>query len=109
MLDVDLEKYVSYMFRLIAGLGQLGYMYLRSFEPFVRTYNPPNDDHRHRPAVDKNRPIHARCTEKLLAAKRIRWDIANTYLRSEPVKLGSIKIGTMRATNPQAALPIYML
>lgn len=84
-------------------------MYLRSFEPFVRTYKPPNDDHRHRPAVDKNRPVHARRTGRLLAAKRTRCDIANTHLRSEPVKLGSINIGTMRATNPQAALPIYML
>ena len=43
------------------------------------------------------------------AAERLRNEVANTHVRSEPVKLGSIRIGTMRATNAQAALPMYIL
>ena len=32
-----------------------------------------------------------------------------TYSRSDPVKLGSIKIGTINKTKAQAALPMYLL
>ena len=83
--------------------------YLGSLEPFMCTYNPPDDDHRHRTSVDKNRPIHTRRTSRLSALGRAWNESEGTHSRSEPVTLGSIRIGTMRATNPQAAPPMYML
>ena len=38
------------------------HIYLWSFEPFMRTHEPPDDNHCHRASVDKNCPIHARRT-----------------------------------------------
>ena len=90
------------------GEARLG-TYLRSFEPFARTHKPPDDDHCHRTSIDKNRPIHTRRARELSATKYAGHAVMKTHSRSEPVKLGSIRIGTMRATNAQAALPIYML
>ena len=84
-------------------------IYLGSLEPFMCTHNPPNDDHRHWTSVDKNRPVHTRRTSRLSALKRSEDESRNTHSRSEPVTLGSIRIGTMRATNAQAAPPMYML
>ena len=97
---------------MIAGLGEkLAYTYLWSFEPFVRTHEPPDDDYGHWTSVDKNGPIHARRTRRssLSAAKRPWYEFATTHSKSEPVKLGSMRIGTMRATNAQAAHPMYIL
>ena len=75
------------------------------------THKPPDDDHSHGTSVDENSPIHARRTTRstLSAAKRAKRDFATTHSKSEPVRLGSIKIGTMSATKAQAALPMYML
>ena len=48
-----------------------GYQYLWSFEPFVRTDEPPDDDHGHWTSIDENRPIHARRTRRsILSATR---------------------------------------
>ena len=68
MLNVDLVKahILANSSRLVADLGEkLGYdQYLWSFEPFVRTDEPPDDDHGHWAAIDENGPIHARRTRR---------------------------------------------
>ena len=75
----------------------------------MRTHEPPDDDHRHWTSVDQNGPVHARCTRRPSAIKCAGYEFANTHVKSEPVKLGSMRIGTIRDTNPQAALPMYIL
>ena len=112
MLTWSKHMYQHILSRIVAGLGEeSGYQYLWSFEPFVRTDEPPDSDHGHWTSVDENRPIHARRARlvRLSAARRVDEGFATTHSKSEPVTLGSIKIGTMRATNAQAALPMYML
>ena len=67
VLDIDLVKahILANFSRLVAGLGEKsGYQYLWSFEPFVRTDEPPDNDHGHWTSIDENRPIHARRTRR---------------------------------------------
>lgn len=102
MLDIDLAA------RLARNRSSEGMEAdLWTLEPFACIDNPPNNRNQHRSPVHKAGPIHAGGAEMVSMLKALR--VKHTHSRSEPVRLGNIKIGTMSRTNAQAIVPMTIL